>query len=741
MFVTQRKSRLISHIWRYTVPVIGVIIVVTLRFLFPQIFRGIPFFLFWPVVILTAWYGGFGPGVFASLLSAFAALYLIRPQIEPPPDDGLIAILLALFILITVAISWFYQVRQRIEGLAHQQQEWLRVTLNSIGDGVIATDTAGKIVFMNPIACTLTGWTQAEAVGKDVEQVFKIINEVTREPVPIPLMAALTKGVIVGLANHTVLISKDGTERPILDSGAPIHDSDGDMIGAVLVFRDSSNQREAARVQETLELVVSGVNEGFIIFDNDWRFTYANRRAGEMGLEARGRSREDMLAMTMDEAFPEIIGTNLHQQIKAAGEDKISRHFQEFIEPYNRWYEYRIYPTSSGLGIFIVDITARQQIEQRIGLLQELTTALTGALTPQDVAQVIVDKGFRLFGAQLGSVNLLREDDTLEILRGRGHTPDVLSRFPLLSAKERTPGADAIRWHKPIYIETAAEYEQQYPELFKTYQSESGTQALVALPLIVNGQAIGSISMGFTKPTQWSQTERDFMMTLAQQTAQALKRALLSERTQEMAAVQERQRLAQDLHDSVSQALFSATTIAQAVPMMWERDPQKAMEQLANVVQINRAAMSEMRILLLELRPQAILKTPLNDLMRHLIDAAKGRKIISADLISEGEIITLPPEVHVAFYRIGQESVNNILKHSGASHFDIRLHYQPNQLILVVEDNGQGFDTSQQSSGMGLSNLQERADDINARLEIISSPGKGTRVQVVWQDAADEASV
>jgi signal transduction histidine kinase len=224
------------------------------------------------------------------------------------------------------------------------------------------------------------------------------------------------------------------------------------------------------------------------------------------------------------------------------------------------------------------------------------------------------------------------------------------------------------------------------------------------------------------------------MMTLAQQTAQALKRALLSERTQEMAAVQERQRLAQDLHDSVSQALFSATTIAQAVPMMWERDPEKAMEQLANVVKINRAAMSEMRILLLELRPQAILKAPLTDLLRHLIDAAKGRKVISADLDSEGAIGALPPDVHVALYRIGQESVNNILKHSGATRFDIRLQYQSNQLTLEVEDNGQGFDTSQTRSGMGLGNLQERADDIGARLTIRSSPGQGTRVQVVWQD-------
>ena len=261
-------------------------------------------------------------------------------------------------------------------------------------------------------------------------------------------MEALQKGIVVGLANHTVLISKDVSERPILDSGAPIYDTAGALIGAVLVFRDGSQERDAARVQETLELVMSGVNEGFVIFDNDWHFTYANRRAGEMGLEARGRSSADMLKMTMDEAFPELIGTHLYHEIRAAAADKISRQFNEYIEPYERWYEYRIYPTSAGLGIFIVDITARQQIEQRIALLQELTAALTGALTPRDVAEIIVDKGFRLFGAALGSVNLLRDDGMLEILRGRGNTPDVMARFPLLSMSEATPGADTIRLEK-----------------------------------------------------------------------------------------------------------------------------------------------------------------------------------------------------------------------------------------------------------------------------------------------------
>jgi PAS domain S-box-containing protein len=729
MIIHQAKPRRRSTFRGYAFAVGSVALVVILKILLPDLLGNLRYFLFWPVVILSAWYGGFGPGLVACLLSS-AAITFVFPIENVNPADSLLY--LVLFIGITAVISGFYQTRKRVEALAQRQQEWLRVTLTSIGDGVIATDSDGKVMFINPVACTLTGWTESDALGKDIHVVFNIVNESTRQSVPIPLMEALKKEVIVGLANHTLLISKDGSERPIMDSGAPIYGADGVMIGAVLVFRDATHQRDATRVQETLELVMSGVNEGFIIFDNDWHFTYANRRAGEMGLEARGRSGEQMLTMTMDEAFPEIIGTNLYQQIKAAAIDKVSRQFQEYIEPYNRWYEYRIYPTSSGLGIFIVDITERQRIEQRIVLLQELTAALTGALTPRDVADIIVDQGFRLFGAQLGSVNLLREDDRLEILRGRGNTPAVMTRFPLLSAKEPTPGADAIWRREPIYIESAAEYEQQYPDLFKAYQAESGTQAVVALPLIVNEQALGSITMGFTKPVKWNQAERAFMMTLAQQTAQALKRALLSERTQEMTAVQERQRLAQDLHDSVSQALFSATTIAQAVPMMWERDPQKAMEQLANVVQINRAAMSEMRILLLELRPQAILKTPLSELLSHLIDAAKGRKMIKADLKVDGNVVGLPPEVHVAFYRIAQESVNNILKHSGAVRFDIRMQYQQDRIILVVEDDGKGFDRAQTGSGMGLSNLQERADGIDATLAIHSSPGDGTTVEVLW---------
>ncbi len=126
-----------------------------------------------------------------------------------------------------------------------EQRERLRVTLSSIGDAVVSTDGEGRIDFLNPMAQHLLGWRPDEAVSQPLPHVFRIVNEQTRHPVENPAVRALREGVIVGLANHTVLIAKDGTERPIDDSAAPILDADGKVVGSVLVFRDITERRRA----------------------------------------------------------------------------------------------------------------------------------------------------------------------------------------------------------------------------------------------------------------------------------------------------------------------------------------------------------------------------------------------------------------------------------------------------------------------------------------------------------------
>ncbi|MBC7364119.1 MAG: PAS domain S-box protein [Candidatus Aminicenantes bacterium] len=123
----------------------------------------------------------------------------------------------------------------------------LKATLYSIGDAVISTDAKGHILIMNQVAEKLTGWTEEEARGKPVQEVFRIINEFSREPAPNPVERVLEEGLVVGLANHTVLISKEGKEIPIADSGAPISDEEGNILGVILVFRDQTREREAER--------------------------------------------------------------------------------------------------------------------------------------------------------------------------------------------------------------------------------------------------------------------------------------------------------------------------------------------------------------------------------------------------------------------------------------------------------------------------------------------------------------
>ena len=152
--------------------------------------------------------------------------------------------------------------RRRAEQRLHEQQEWLQVTLASIGDGVIATDTQGRITFLNSVAEELTGWTSSEAGGKLLETVFSILNEQTRQTVENPVMRVLMDGRMVGLANHTILISKDGIERPIDDSAAPIRDAEGSMIGVVLVFRDVTAQRRTEQYRNARLAVTEALGEG-----------------------------------------------------------------------------------------------------------------------------------------------------------------------------------------------------------------------------------------------------------------------------------------------------------------------------------------------------------------------------------------------------------------------------------------------------------------------------------------------
>ena len=142
--------------------------------------------------------------------------------------------------------------RRRADEALRKESDWLRVTLSSIGDAVITTDVEGRVTFMNPVAESLTGWGQAEAMGRSLPDIFQILNEESRQPVENPAVRTLSAGAIVGMATHTLLIAKDGTECPIDDSAAPIRNEQGEVVGTVLVFRDISERQRMEQERERL---------------------------------------------------------------------------------------------------------------------------------------------------------------------------------------------------------------------------------------------------------------------------------------------------------------------------------------------------------------------------------------------------------------------------------------------------------------------------------------------------------
>ncbi len=212
----------------------------------------LPFITFFFAVMVSGWLGGFWAGMAATLLSAVVVDYAwIAPRGSLMIASAADVVALLIFIVMGALISALNYLWRREAAGARRLAERLATTLRSIGDAVIATDAAGRVTQLNPVAEALTGWREAEAVGRPLGDVFVIVNEATREPAPSPVDTVLREGVIAGLANHTVLLARDGREVAIDDSAAPIRDTHGTLSGVVLVFRDITERRRGERERLT----------------------------------------------------------------------------------------------------------------------------------------------------------------------------------------------------------------------------------------------------------------------------------------------------------------------------------------------------------------------------------------------------------------------------------------------------------------------------------------------------------
>jgi len=373
---------------------------------------------------------------------------------------------------------------------------------------------------------------------------------------------------------------------------------------------------------------------------------------------------------------------------------------------------------------------------RELSTLNTISALVSRSLDLEAILQDALDKILEVTSTDMGVAYRVADDgETLILLAHRGLSDRFVrhvARLPLWASAAGQAAAEAT----PVALHLS-----EYPESeLKDLLGQEGVHMAISIPLVAKGKVLGAINLGSRGARDLEPEERALLAAIGQQTGVAVENARLYEQAEETAAAAERSRLARDLHDAVTQTLFSAQLVADVLPRLWERNPEEARRRLEELRQLTRGALAEMRTLLLELRPGALAEAPLADLLRQLADASTGQARVPVQLQVEGDC-SPPAEVKITLYRIAQEALNNVSKHAAASQATVSLHCMESGMRLKVADDGRGFDpTDVPADHLGLRIMHERAAAIGATLAIRSQPGRGTEVLAAWERPAGEHS-
>ncbi|NMC47556.1 MAG: hypothetical protein GYA52_12090 [Chloroflexi bacterium] len=347
---------------------------------------------------------------------------------------------------------------------------------------------------------------------------------------------------------------------------------------------------------------------------------------------------------------------------------------------------------------------------------------------------------------QIGALLSARSVVIVEVKNERRKRPQIIYRKDNCNAEENIPST--------VPTDIADDVIEQITRQIKTHKDFSLTKSdassrmnmYTGVPIYLGGEIYGGLIIQHGD-LEIRHEELELLKSFADQVGLAIGNELLRTRAEEMAVVTERNRIARDLHDAITQTLFSANLIAETIAEVWSQDRDKAMQLIKEMRQLNQSALAEMRTLLLELRPSSVIETNMLDLLDQLANVLRGRAGCQVELFAEA-VCEMPDTVHVGIYRIAQEAITNIMKHANATHVRIQLScnktknkegsHDRRRVELQIEDNGRGFNPELLSGGrFGLSNMRQRATAIGADLIIHTDEGSGTIVQVIWQESED----
>lgn len=380
------------------------------------------------------------------------------------------------------------------------------------------------------------------------------------------------------------------------------------------------------------------------------------------------------------------------------------------------------------------EIEKRQQVAEG---LRDILSVLNSDRSREEILDYILAQASHLLGSDAGVIYRLdreRQGVTVEASYGLPNEFAALEMLPLYEG-----GAiEAISRGKPVAVPDISVYLGQIDRDSKTDTwlnvAITHYKAHLGVPLVVRDRVYGALGLYYHEPQTFYKDEVQLAVAFGDQTALAIENARLRDQSSRIAVVAERERLARELHDSVTQSLYSLTLLAEAGQRLLRVGDLERVEQyLGRLGEIGQQALKEMRLLVYQLRPLVLRREGLVGALQQRLDAVEKRAGVDARLLVEGDI-NLPASVEEDLYRIALEALNNALKHAASTSVHVTVRADEEHVTLTVKDDGQGFDpkteVADDKGGMGLTNMRERAEKLGGAFVLFSAPGKGTTVKV-----------
>jgi PAS domain S-box-containing protein len=604
-----------------------------------------------------------------------------------------------------------------------------RLLAENASDVVFTASSDGVSTWVSPSITTLVGWAPEQMLGRPFIEFV--------HPRDRPVLHSGQADVLDGsTARYELRVrTAEGGYRWVSITLRPVFDEAGRLIGRMGGWRDVQAEVEArdalaasqARLRATIDTLLDpilllepvrgedGAITGFVFADaNDAACTYAGvereRLPGaRMADLMPGLASEELVsigAKTLETGDPVVLNGYTSPTAPAGS---VTRH------------DIRVVRVDDKLSIAWHDVTehniAERSLRRRVeelDALRRISQLLAGSGDPLEVLDDVASEISHLLGARCARIHVMSDPSE----------PDVRTTSGSAGCAEfLDPEADII--HATL---SAGAPVTTPPEGHVTHHH-------LAMPLIAGSRSVGALIVG-RDDSAFSKADVAVATTVADLLAASIQNAHLHAVEKLQAASDERQRLARDLHDAVTQSLYSANLIAEALPDVWDRSPAEGRGSLLTLRRLVRSSLAELRTLLYELRPASLESAPLHTLLERLGDALKGRVDVRIETAVPRDL-ALPPQVKVAFYRVAQEALNNVGKHARAEHVSLAVADDGSIVTLALHDDGRGFAEGAGAGTFGLGIMRNRAEEIGASLRIVGVPGSGTSVELAWSRAGD----